>query len=369
MSRKARLQNRHFFFFVLAVSLIGFFLFSSASLGLLNREGANYGQVVLTQFVILLISLVLMILLGKYDYRHLRSFALPIFITALAVNVLILISSLGFESGGGRRWLLLGGLSFQPSEFLKLASVVYLASWFTREHSRLDNWRDGLLPFLGFAAIISIILFLQSDFGTMFVLLGASMMMFFAAGARWKHLVIIILLAVLSFGALILFKPHAKERIATFLNPTQNLQSTGYQVNQSLITIGSGGFWGRGFGRSVQKFHYLPEPIGDSIFAVISEEFGFLGALMVVGIFLTFAFWGIRIANRAPDKLGSLLVVGVVSLITISAFVNISSMLGLVPLTGLPLVFFSKGGSSLMFALFGCGIILSVIRQSRNSRS
>ncbi len=360
-------SNRRFFFFILAVSLIGFFIFSSASLGLLNRDGASYSRIVFNQLVILAAALAAMIAVSHFDYRHLRRLALPLFLIALAVSLLVFVPGLGFASGGAQRWISIGSRTFQPSELLKLAFIIYLAAWLSRLKVQSGNWQYGLLPFFLIVGVTGAILIAEPDLGTLFVLIAAALAMFFAAGRPWRHLLVILFLVLATFGSIIAVKPYARERFLTFLNPTENLLTSSYQINQSLITIGSGGLWGRGFGRSIQKFHYLPEPIGDSIFAVAGEEFGLIGGLFIIGIFVAFAVWGLGLARRTTDRFGRGLVVGIVVLISTGAFVNIASMLGLWPLTGIPLAFISHGGSSLLFSLIGCGIILNISRHHSKS--
>ncbi|MBI2100917.1 MAG: cell division protein FtsW [Candidatus Vogelbacteria bacterium] len=356
-------SNRRFFFFILAVALIGFFIFSSASLGLLDRDGASYSRIVLKQLVILAGALVAMIVMSSFNYHHLRRLALPLFIVSLILSLLVFVPGLGFASGGARRWISIGTQTFQPSELLKLAFIIYLAAWLSRTKVQTANWQYGLLPFFLIVGVTSATLIVEPDLGTFFVLIAAALAMFFAAGGPWRQVFVILLLALVAGGAVIAVKPYARERFLTFLNPTENLLTSSYQINQSLIAIGSGGLWGRGFSRSIQKFHYLPEPIGDSIFAVAGEEFGLIGGLFIIGIFVTFAVWGLWLARRVSDRFGQGLVVGIVILISTGAFVNIASMLGLLPLTGIPLAFVSHGGSSLLFSLIGCGIILNVTKQ------
>src|SRR3989344_5787226 len=299
-----RPSNRRFFFFILAVTLIGFFIFSSASLGLLNRDGANYSRIVLNQLLILAVSLAAMIAVSHFDYRHLLRLALPLFIIALAVSLLVFVPSLGFASGGAQRLISIGSRTFQPSELLKLALIIYLAAWFSRTKVQSGNWQYGLLAFFLSVGVTGVTLIAEPDLGTFFILIAAAMVIFFVAGGPWRHLFIILFLTLTVFGSVIAVKPYARERFLTFLNPTENLLTSSYQINQSLIAIGSGGLWGRGFGRSIQKFHYLPEPIGDSIFAVAGEEFGLIGGLFIIGILVAFAVWGLSLARRTTDRFG-----------------------------------------------------------------
>ncbi|MEK7585471.1 MAG: putative peptidoglycan glycosyltransferase FtsW [Patescibacteria group bacterium] len=362
-----KITGRYYFFFILIVVLIGFFVFSSAALGLLNRTGASYGRIVFNQFTLLLFSLAAMTFFANLDYRRLRRFALPAFLIALGLSLLVFVPGLGFASGGAHRWISLGSRTFQPSELLKLAFIIYLAAWLSRPNSDLPSWRSGLLPFLLLIGVTGASLIAEPDLGTFAILLAAAIGMFFVAGGRWVHLGVVFLLGASIFTVIILSKPYALDRVLTFINPDEKALTDSYQIKQSLIAIGSGGILGRGFGHSLQKFYHLPEPIGDSIFAVLGEEFGLLGGLTIIAIFIIFALWGFSIARHTTDRFGQLLVTGIVVLIATGAFVNIASMLGVFPLTGIPLTFVSHGGSSLLFSLIGCGIILNVAKREKKS--
>ncbi|MEK7621828.1 MAG: putative peptidoglycan glycosyltransferase FtsW [Patescibacteria group bacterium] len=364
MSFAARLQNRRFLFFIIAVVLLGFLIFTSASLGLLSGDGANYQRIIGNQLLTLLVGLVALLLLGRFPYQHWRKIALWLFILSLLLTVLVFVPQLGFSSGGASRWLSLGERTFQPAEFLKFGFIIYLAAWLAKIRERVTTWRFGFTPFLLFVGLVGAILIAQPDLGTFFTLFAAAAAMFFAAGARWRQLGALLLIAVIGFSVVIWSKSYARERVFTFFYPNEKTDSSSWQIKQSLIAIGSGGLTGRGFGQSLQKFNYLPQPIGDSIFAVAAEEFGFLGSVTLVSIFTLFIMWGLRIAARARDRFGRFLAVGFVTLMTTGAFVNIGSMLGLLPLTGIPLLFVSHGGSALLFSMLGCGIILNVARQS-----
>jgi cell division protein FtsW len=208
--------------------------------------------------------------------------------------------------------------------------------------------------------VASIPLMLQPDTGTLSIMVASGIAMSIAGGVRIRHLALLGIIALLALTALAISRPYLMDRITTFMDPASDPHGSGYQIKQSLIAVGSGGWFGRGFGQSVQKFSYLPEPIGDSIFSVAAEEFGFLGSVSIVGLFLFFALRGLMIASRAPDRFGGLTVVGIVILLITQSFLNIASMLGLVPLTGEPLAFISHGGTALFFALAGVGIILNI---------
>jgi cell division protein FtsW len=207
---------------------------------------------------------------------------------------------------------------------------------------------------------IGLILALQPDIDAIFLIFIAGLAMFYAAGAKWKQLGAILLIAIAAFGIIAVNKPYILGRIKTFFNPNQNVLSASYQVNQSLIAVGSGGITGRGFGQSLQKFKYLPEPIGDSVFAVAAEEFGFIGCMVIIGLFLALTLSGLKIATRTTNTFGRLTIVGIVIMFIAGAFSNIASMLALIPLSGTPLIFISHGGTALVMALVQAGIILNI---------
>ncbi len=200
--------------------------------------------------------------------------------------------------------------------------------------------------------------------GTLGVICASILALYIAAGAQWKHIGVFLCMALLALGALALMRPYVMDRIMTFINPSANQHDESYQIRQSLIAVGSGGFLGRGFGQGIQKFTYLPEPMGDSIFAVASEELGFIGSVTIVLLFLAFAFRGLTVAARAIDPFGALLAVGLSTYLGVEAFINIAAMLGIAPLTGVPLTFMSQGGSAMLASLAAAGILLSVSRKT-----
>lgn len=279
---------------------------------------------------------------------------------------LVFVPGIGVELNGAKRWIALGPLSFQPAEFLKIAYVLYVATWLSNIKQHIQTVRWGIVPLGIISAIIAIILLLQPDTDTFLVALVAAGAMFFVAGGKWKHILSIVLLAAILLGFLVMQRPYLKDRFMTFLNPAADPLDSGYQIQQSLIAIGSGGIAGRGFGQSVQKFNFLPEPINDSIFAVAAEEFGFIGSLILILLFLFFMIRGYKISSRIEDSFGRIVFVGFVTLITFQSIMNIGSMLGIIPLSGLPLIFVSKGGTSLLFTLFALGILFNISRYQKD---
>ncbi|MEK7478088.1 MAG: putative peptidoglycan glycosyltransferase FtsW [Patescibacteria group bacterium] len=353
--------DKIFLFLVFCLIVVGFTIFISASQGLLGRNsGADFFGVAIKQLGILLLGLLVLIVFSHVPYRSLQRWAFWLFVLAVILNLLVFIPKLGFSAGGARRWLLLGPFSFQPSELLKFGFVIYLAYWLSAEKAKVQNFTRGLLPFVIITLIPTIILLKEPDIGTFTVLFAAGVAMYFVAGGKWRHFLLLILSCVLAVGILAIYKPYVRDRIATYLNPQSDTLGSSYQINQAMIAVGSGGWRGRGFGQSIQKFNFLPEAIGDSVFAVAAEEFGFIGSVFLVILFSAFALWGIKISSKINDSFGRLLVLGIVILITAQSFINISSMLGLIPLTGVPLIFVSQGGSALLVALLEIGIVLNI---------
>ncbi|TAL49053.1 hypothetical protein EPN83_02145 [Patescibacteria group bacterium] len=348
---------------VLILVVAGFFIFNSASLGLLAQGGEKYSSVAFSQtFFGLLLGTLALLITSRFPYKKWKKVAFFLFLISIVLTLLVFVPGLGFEHGGARRWILVFGVSFQTSELLKFGFIIYFAAWASSVKERITTFKFGLVPFLLMLGITGAILLLQPDTDTLAVIFAAGCAMFLAAGGRWRHVVLLLIIAVLGFVAIAQYRPYLQERLQTFLHPEEESLGAGYQIQQSLIAIGSGGFGGRGFGQSIQKFSFLPEPIGDSIFAVAAEEFGFLGSLVLIFLFLFFAFRGLKIAKRTEDSFGRLLVVGIVILIVSQAFVNMGAMLGILPLTGIPLPFVSHGGTALLFTLAEVGVAFNVSR-------
>jgi len=339
----------------------GFLIFSSASLGLMARDGASFGSVAFSQFVFgILGGGTALFLMSNIYYRNWRKYAVYIFILSLAATLAVFIPGLGMTHAGATRWLDLGITTVQPSEFLKIGFVIYLATWLSGVHGKIDNWKFGLFPFIGIVGAVGFVMLLQPDTDTFLIMGVAGMAMFIVSGARWRDIAIITIGAVIMLAVIAMARPYIMDRITTFLDPDADPLGSGYQIQQSLIAVGSGGFSGRGFGQSIQKFEYLPEPIGDSIFAVYAEEFGFVGAFALIVSLLFLTMRGYRIAAQAKDIFGTLLVTGFMTLLVAQAFLNIGAMVALAPLSGLPLPFISHGGTALMSTLAALGIVLNV---------
>lgn len=358
--------DKPFLVISLILILLGFFLFISASLGLLAREGVKFSTVVFNQvFFGLLGGSIAMYFTSKKDYSFWKRYSFYFFLASILLTAAVFIPSIGLTAKGATRWISLPYLpSFQPVEFLKLGYVIYLAAWIAGVKHKIRSFQFGLLPFLVISAIVGVLLLMQPDTGSFLVIVSAGVAIFITAGGRWRDIFITALIATILLSLLVMSRPYLLDRITTFIHPAEDQQGSGYQINQSLIAIGSGEIFGRGFGRSIQKFNYLPEPTGDSIFAVASEEWGFAGSTLLLILFLAFALRGLKIAAHSKDIFSGLLATGIVILITVQSLMNIASMLGVLPLTGIPLLFVSHGGTALFFAMAEVGIVLNISRNS-----
>jgi cell division protein FtsW len=291
--------------------------------------------------------------------------ALPLLAVTLLGLVLVFIPGLGMSHGGAKRWIVLGPIVLQPSEFLKLSFIVYLAAWFSSKGKIVKDFSQGLIPFLILMGAITFLLIAEPDIGTLGVIGFTSFIIYFLAGAAISHLSLVGAGAVVIFYLLTKFYSHAANRLMTFLHPELDPRGIGYQINQALLALGSGGLFGMGLGQGLQKFKYLPEPASDSIVAVIGEELGFLGLLCLLMLFIIFTFRGFKIAQNAPDDFGRLLAAGITSWIAVQALINVAAICGLLPLTGITLPFISLGGSSLATTLAAMGILLNISKYSK----
>ncbi|HRH26829.1 MAG TPA: putative peptidoglycan glycosyltransferase FtsW [Parcubacteria group bacterium] len=344
----------------------GYLIFRSASLGLLSKQPIKYAGVAFNQTVFgLLLGSIACFVTSKIDYKIYRKYAFFIFLSSIIATLMVFVPDIGFTHGGASRWVRIGTFSFQPSEFLKIGFIVFLSAWMASVKERTQNIKYGLIPFVVLVFIVGVVLLLQPDTDTFIITAFAGLAIYLSSGGRWKHILVMGLIAVLGVGILAYTRPYVKARITTFINPAHDSLGSGYQIQQSLIAIGSGGMFGRGFGQSIQKFSVLPEPIGDSIFAVASEEFGFVGATTIIILFIFFCVRGLKIASRTTDSFGRLMVIGIVIMIGTQAFVNIGAMVGVLPLSGITLPFVSHGGTALFMTLAEVGIVLNISKSAK----
>ncbi|MFD2612808.1 stage V sporulation protein E [Paenibacillus gansuensis] len=311
------------------------------------------------------LGLVAMYFTMNTDYWVWKKVAKVGLIVCFGLLILVLIPGVGVVRGGARSWLGISSFGIQPSEFMKLGMVIFLSKLLSEEQSKITQFTKGLLPPLGIMGLAFGLIMLQPDLGTGAVMVGASILIIYVAGARMLHLGSLALVGIAGFVGLILAAPYRLKRITAFLDPWSDPLGAGYQAIQSLYAVGPGGLVGLGLGMSRQKYSYLPEPQTDFIFSIIAEELGFIGGITVLALFLVLVWRGMRTAITAPDTFGSLLAVGIVGMIAIQVVINIGVVIGMFPVTGITLPLISYGGSSLTLMLTCLGILLNISRYSR----
>ncbi len=341
------------------------FLSSASSVVSFDQFGDAYYLLKQQIFKGVVFGLIAFYILSRIPYRSWQKLSVPLLILAFILVLLVFVPGIGTEYLGGRRWINLPGFSFQPSEFLKLALIIYLAALFSSREKEIGDLQKVFLPFLIVLVLAAFIILSQPDMGTTVLITAISLTMYFLAGGRLIFLFVLSAIGAVAFWFLIQAAPYRAARFMIFLRPELDPQGIGYHINQAFLAIGSGGLFGRGFGRSRQKYNYLPEVENDSIFAVIAEELGFILVMVLLGIFLLFFYRGIRIARQAPDTFGRLLAGGIMAWIIYQTLFNIMAMVGLIPLTGTPLPFISLGSSSLVILLGAMGIVVNVSKYSR----
>ena len=311
------------------------------------------------------LGLVIMALMMRVDYRYLRMISVPVYLVALVLLALVFVPSLNVVVGGSARWLKVGPLpAVHPAEIAKLAMIIYLAHWFAKRGTKIRGFWTGTIPFIVIVAPIVILVFREPDLGTTIVLGLTALTMFFLAGANMLHLAWMGILAVAGIVVAGL-RGYQLERIQAWLNPWADPLGAGFHTIQGLLALGLGGFLGAGLGESrLAGGLFLPNASNDYIFAIIGEEFGLIGGVVVVGLFVVLAYSGIRVALAAPDTFGALLAAGITAWLCIQAFINIGVVVVLIPVTGITLPFISAGGSSLMISLAAVGILLSISRET-----
>jgi cell division protein FtsW len=318
------------------------------------------------QLLFAAVGIFAMFFIMNVEYWTWKNWAKVLIIICFVLLVLVLIPGIGVLRNGSRSWIGVGAFSIQPSEFMKLAMIAFLAKYLSENQRYITSFRKGVLPSLLLVFSAFGMIMLQPDLGTGTVMVGTCVVMIFISGARVMHFAWLGIAGLAGFAALVLSAPYRIKRITSFLDPWEDPLNSGFQIIQSLYAIGPGGLFGLGLGESRQKFFYLPEPQNDFIFAILAEELGFIGGTFVLLLFSLILWRGIRIALGAPDLFGSFLAVGIVSMIAIQVMINVGVVTGLMPVTGITLPFLSYGGSSLTLMLMAVGVLLNISRYSRN---
>lgn len=352
------------FIITFLLSFFGLVIISSAGIA---RSMAVYGEsyYFLTHqfFYGFLPGLVFWFIFSNTNYQVWRKLAFPMFLISVILLVLVFIPGLGMTVKGAQRWIHIGIFSFQPTEICKLSLIMYLSAWLASNKQNVSGSLKGFLGFIFILGILGGLIMSQPDMGTLGIIVVIACMIYFVSGARFIFLLTILFGGIFSAFALIKMAPYRLQRLTAFLDPSSDPQGIGYQINQSLIALGSGGWDGVGLGHGRQKFNYLPEPVGDSIFAILGEELGLIGCGILIILFLILAWRGFYVARNAPDLFGKLLATGITTWLVFQAFINMAAISALIPLTGVPIPFISYGGSALTFAMAAMGIMLNISKQ------
>jgi len=336
-------------------------VYSASSVTAWQRTGQS-SELLRKQALFVVVGFVVMFAAMALDIRLLKRYAKPLFLVSLVPLVVVLLPGVAHEVGGAKRWLRLGGFNFQPSEFIKLTLAVYLADFIARRGWHLKDFWKGFVPPMGVLGAAVLLILLQPDLGTAVSLVVLTFVMLFAAGCRLRHLMYSMSAALPFLYFLVFSVPYRRARIMTFLNPWLDPKGSGFQIIQSQIALGTGGWWGVGLGQGKQKLFYLPAAHTDFIFSIIGEELGLFGTGCVILLFAYLIICMARIVWAVRDPFGKMLCIGVLTLVGFSSVVNIGVSLGALPTKGLPLPFISYGGSSLIFHMVAVGLLLNVSR-------
>lgn len=338
------------------LALFGILMVYDSSVAIAIRDFSDQYHFVREQLRWLVVGAGLLVGVSLVDYHKWYKFALPLLVATLVLLASVFVPGIGIRALGAHRWITTGFFVFQPAELAKLSFIIYLAAWFSfPEKNRIGAFLLLLIMVVGLVVI-------EPDLGTALIILASAVTLYFLSGAPIWQFLILIPFFLLSVGGVAIVSPYRMRRITTFFNPENDPLGASYHIRQVLLALGSGGLSGIGIGQSRQKYEYLPEANTDSIFAIVGEELGFIGAITVIVLFLFLVWRGFRIAKRAPDTFGRFLALGISSLIGIQTVINLAAMVALVPLTGVPLPLISYGGSSLIVLLVGLGILLNISR-------
>jgi len=350
---------------IFLIVIFGLAMLSSASSAVAYAQHQSSYYYFNRQLFGLMMGVGLFFFLSRFDYHNFKKMALAMLVISLALLLVVFIPSIGAGWGTAKSWINVFGFSLQPSEIVKLSFLLYLAAWVEKRGKELADLHHGTMPLIVLLGVISLLMMLQPDTGTLFIMLVISLAVFFIGGGNLKHILTIGIAGALVLFVIVKIAPYQMDRFHCYFDPDFSPDDTCYQINQSLIAAGSGGFFGRGFGASRQKFRYLPEVQGDAIFPVIAEEMGFLLSAALVALYAFLFYRGYLVSKSAPDMYGRLVAIGIVTWFCSQAFINIAGMINFMPMTGVPLPFISYGGSAMMAALAAAGILVNISKQTR----
>ena len=359
------MRKRHDYmllFAVLALLSIGLVMIASASPSGAVEMGDSYFYIK-RHLAAMVVGFILLYLGSRIDYHEWKRFAFPGLAVSVGLLLLVFLPKIGIHASGAARWIDLGPLSFQPSELAKFSIILFLAASIVNKKEKIRDFKEGLLPLVMPVGLICLLILMEPDMGTAMIIGMVSFLMLFIGGASIWQLLLLGIMAGLAAVAYSWYSPYRRQRLLAFIDPWVDQQNIGYQITQSLLAVGSGGFLGLGLGASRQKFQYLPQQYIDFIFAVLCEETGFIGAVVTIGLFMWLAARGLRAARLAPDLFGALMASGLTLWITLQAAMNILVVVAAIPTTGIPLPFISFGGTALVMNLFAVGVLLNISRQ------
>jgi cell division protein FtsW len=341
---------------IVPLSLFGLLMVYNSSVAMAIRDFGNQYYYLQEQAKWLGLGLIILCIFSCIDYRFWKRIAFPTMIGTIVLLCIVLLPGIGIQALGAKRWINLGFFVLQPAEFAKLSMIIYLSAWFSGK----SNQR--LISFLVLLGVFVGLIMLEPDLGTAMILILTSIGVYFFSGAPLQQFALVLPVIGVGVTSLALFSPYRFKRLLTFFNPEQDPLGASYHIRQAIIAIGSGGIFGVGLGQSRQKYEYLPEANTDSIFAIIGEELGFIGCVALIAVYIFILWRGFRIARRMDDTFGRNLALGITTWIGIQTIINISAMVALIPLTGVPLPFISYGGSSLIIMFAACGILINISR-------
>jgi cell division protein FtsW len=360
MIKKLFIRNK-FFIPLLTIpvilSLIGLIFIFEASAVNSSRQFGDSLHYLKSQIVWIFLAITLMIIFSLTDYRKLYLIAFFSLIATIILLVIVLIPGVGFKAGGARRWIDFGFFNLQPTELAKFSIIIYLSSWFNNKEKK------RFLPFVTLIGFLIFLIILQPNIGTAIIVFLLSLTIYYFSGANLIDFIVILGGALVSFYFLIKISPYRLNRLLAFFNPAIDPLGISYHINQIFISLSSGGLFGRGFGASRQKYLFLPEAHTDSIFAIIGEEYGFIGALVLVSIYFVFIYKIYHLIRLAPDRLSKLITIGIFAFFNLQFIINLAGIVGLFPMTGVPLPFLSYGGSNLLISFALIGIMMNIERR------
>jgi cell division protein FtsW len=356
--------NKSIFFCSLSLVLIGAIAFFSAAMGILNRNEIKFYGMIQSQIYAYIIGFAVMFIFFVINYKYINKLTVYFYLMAAVLSFLVFVPGLGVSHGGSTRWINIAGFSLQPGELLKIA-VIFMGAWYIKKYDKyLNNFKYVMLGFAFIMLPIAVAMFLQKDLGTLIIIGSILLSMFFNSKIKVKHILIIVFSGILVLSLYIFTNTYVKNRIYDYIGKGVNSKGISYQNDQALLAIGNGGFSGRGYGQSIQKFHYLPEPAGDSVFAVFAEEFGFIGSVIVVGLFFYLVITLVLISVKENNIFVKNVIIGGATLIFLQTLLNIGSMLKIIPLSGDTLPFFSQGGTALICNFLLIGIMLQLTKKN-----